>query len=140
MGAGGGVLESGFVFKMIVEFKTTEGTPTPVDLSGDPMYKGFVDAINNLVYSGEWIEASTGGIVLLRGPIESTADARQLNLGINRVLRGLRVRQNGESTGVSGRVVKNQGPVLEADKDKDTGKTKGANQFDNDWSAPAKPK
>jgi hypothetical protein len=61
--------------------------------------------------------------VLLVGPLK-VDEARQVNFAVNRVLRGLRVRQGGVPTGAAARVLKNIGPAASKD-DPDQGPESG---------------
>ena len=132
MGCGGRAIASGHVFKMHVMFTTSADLTTEVELPA-PMLASFADAINRIVFPGEWMPEEN--IILLRGPIETTPQARELNEKCNVVLAGLRKKANHTSTGFAGRVVENEGPLLEANR-MEEGPKYGKTIADDGWTAP----
>jgi hypothetical protein len=130
MGCGGRVVVTGSVFRMYVRF-TDVATGRPVELD-EPTSKWFVGQIETLVGPGAWIPNEK--IVLVRGPIRTTEEAHALNSKVNRVLRGLRVKEDRTPTGVIGHVVENQGPAVDGSTDR--GRKHGPSSDDDDPSAP----
>jgi hypothetical protein len=122
MGAGGGLLQAGNVFRVVIQFTDPINGNHAVRLDRtDPVYTNFVDAVNRVVAPGEWKPGPLdpdgligGGTALLRGPI-SVDQSRQVKYALNRVLRGLRVKHGGVPTGVAGRVTRNVGPAVSED-------------------------
>jgi len=118
MGAGGGELAAGQVFRIVVAFTNSGGRRSEPLGADERIYRNFVEALNAVIRRGEWQPDEdpegkiSGGTVLLRGRI--TADeASALNRNLNSVLKGLRMKQGGAPTSVAARVVKNIGPAAE---------------------------
>ncbi len=124
MGAGTGPLAPGQVFRIVITFTDSAGAPAPIGVN-DPTYTSFADAVQWLVRPGQWQadtpnpanQATGGGTILLRGPIHVN-DAPGMNLALNRVMRGLRVKPGGASTGHAVQVVSNIGPAAEGSANK----------------------
>lgn len=130
MGCGGRVVMAGSVFRMYVRFiDATTGVPVELD---EPMTRWFVSHVESIAGEGAWIADEK--VVLVRGPVNTTEQAHALNREVNRVLRGLSIRENRTPTGVLAHVVENQGPALEGSPNR--GARHGVKSDDDDPSVP----